>query len=242
MVARGTPRLISSSPMTFAAGSQPARRARARASSSAGARRFRRAPARCRRTFGTPPAFTSQLGHLPETQSRPRGRWYLKLCEKVIRPAAASAEAIVSPANASTGRPANRNTARRPRSITWPDASGPSSRGAAFGSRPGLGAPGPENLVGGCVALGEEPRPAAVAVIPPLLLHAVGVVAPVEVAHPGLARLVRARPDPHLAAVEELVGGALAALGAIEQEGTGAYSLSTKSWFSFFRLGWLPRA
>jgi hypothetical protein len=50
-----------------------------------------------------------QFGHAPEQQSRPRGRWYLKLREKTRRPEAKSADPIVSPSNASTGWPSKVN-------------------------------------------------------------------------------------------------------------------------------------
>jgi hypothetical protein len=46
-----------------------------------------------------------QFGQPPLAHMSPRGRWYLKLREKTRRPAAKSADPIVSPANASTGFP-----------------------------------------------------------------------------------------------------------------------------------------
>ena len=48
-----------------------------------------------------------QFAQLPEQQSSPRGRWYLKLREKMRCPAAKSAEPIVSPSYA-RDRPARR--------------------------------------------------------------------------------------------------------------------------------------
>ena len=50
------------------------------------------------RTFGTPSTVIMQFGQWPEQQRSPRGRWYLKLREKIRCPAAKSAEPIVSPA------------------------------------------------------------------------------------------------------------------------------------------------
>ena len=49
------------------------------------------------RTPGAPSTATRQFAHWPAQHSRPRRRWYLKLRENVRRPAAKSAEAIVSP-------------------------------------------------------------------------------------------------------------------------------------------------
>jgi hypothetical protein len=46
-----------------------------------------------------------QFAQLPEQQSNPRGRWYLKLRENTRLPDAKSAEPIVSPGKASTGAP-----------------------------------------------------------------------------------------------------------------------------------------
>ena len=52
-----------------------------------------------------PSTVIMQFGQLPEQQSSPRGRWYLKLRENTRRPEAKSAEPIVSPAYAVTGSP-----------------------------------------------------------------------------------------------------------------------------------------
>ncbi len=49
------------------------------------------------RTLGSSPTCTRQLGQWPAQQSRPRGRWYLNERLKILTPAAARAEAIVSP-------------------------------------------------------------------------------------------------------------------------------------------------
>jgi hypothetical protein len=57
------------------------------------------------RTFGLPSTLIMQFGHCPEQQRRPRGRWYLNDREKTRRPAAKSADPIVSPSYASTGLP-----------------------------------------------------------------------------------------------------------------------------------------
>ena len=50
------------------------------------------------RAPGAPSIATMQFGHCPAQHISPRRRWYLKLREKVRRPAAYSAEPIVSPA------------------------------------------------------------------------------------------------------------------------------------------------
>ena len=60
------------------------------------------------RTPGAPSTCTRQLGHWPAQQRRPRGRWYLKLREKVRWPEANSAEPIVSPSRAATFFPSKR--------------------------------------------------------------------------------------------------------------------------------------
>ena len=70
------------------------------------------------RTFGTPSTVIMQFGHWPEQQSSPRRRWYLKLRPNTRRPAAKSAEPIVSPANARTGSPSNVNVTVFERSIS----------------------------------------------------------------------------------------------------------------------------
>ena len=57
------------------------------------------------RTFGSPSTCIRQLGQPPLAHRSPRGRWYLKLREKTRRPAANSADPIVSPSYASTGLP-----------------------------------------------------------------------------------------------------------------------------------------
>ena len=49
------------------------------------------------RTPGRPSTATSEFVHCPRAHISPRGRWYLNERENVRRPAANSAEAIVSP-------------------------------------------------------------------------------------------------------------------------------------------------
>ena len=49
------------------------------------------------RTPGASSTCTRQFGHWPAQHISPRGRWYLKLREKVRLPAANRAEPIVSP-------------------------------------------------------------------------------------------------------------------------------------------------
>ena len=61
------------------------------------------------RAPGAPSTETMQLGHWPAQHISPRGRWYLKLREKIRRPEAYSAEPIVSPSYASTCLPSNVN-------------------------------------------------------------------------------------------------------------------------------------
>jgi len=72
------------------------------------------------RTPGAPSTETRQLGHCPAQQSRPRGRWYLKLLEKTRRPPANSAVAIVSPARPRAGLPSKENDTPRERSMRSP--------------------------------------------------------------------------------------------------------------------------
>ncbi len=55
------------------------------------------------RTLGMPSTVIWQLAQWPEQQTRPRGRWYLKLREKTRLPDAYSADPIVSPANPCDG-------------------------------------------------------------------------------------------------------------------------------------------
>ena len=115
-----------------------------------------------------------QFAQLPEQQSSPRGRWYLKLREKTRCPAAKSAEPIVSPSYARTGSPANVKTPIR--------ASGRSARpGAGRQAHQSPTSSVSEDLVRARVALGQEPDLAAEAVVPPLALDAGDVAAEVEV-------------------------------------------------------------
>jgi hypothetical protein len=72
------------------------------------------------RTPGAPSTATRQLGQSPAQHISPRRRWYLKLREKVRRPAAYSAEPIVSPASACTGLPSNVNVSPLSRAIRSP--------------------------------------------------------------------------------------------------------------------------
>jgi len=69
------------------------------------------------RTFGVPSTVIWQFGQWPEQQSRPRGRWYLKLRLKMRRPAANSAEPTVSPGKAVTGFPSKVSSIVSDRSI-----------------------------------------------------------------------------------------------------------------------------
>ena len=134
----------------------------------------RRAPARRRRgRSGRRRPVIMQLGQLPEQQSRPRGRWYLKLREKTPRPAANSAEPIVSPAKACTGSALEREEAD-PAPV---DPLALARAGAASVAHE----LGQQDLVRARVALGLEPELAAEAVVPPLALDAGDVPAEVEV-------------------------------------------------------------
>ena len=72
------------------------------------------------RTPGAPSTATMQFGHWPAQHNSPRRRWYLKLRENVRRPAAYSADPIVSPSYASTALPSNVNRITLPRSIRSP--------------------------------------------------------------------------------------------------------------------------
>src|SRR5436190_1082687 len=67
-------------------------------------------------------------------------------------------------------------------------------------------------------ALGEEPRPAAGAVVPPLALHARDVAAEIDVVRELAERRTRSRSRQHLAGRRELVDVAGPAVGAGEQE------------------------
>ncbi len=167
------------------------------------------------RAPGAPSTETMQLGHWPAQHSRPRRRWYLKLREKVLRPAAKSAEPIVSPSYPSTGLPSNVKRTTRSRAIrspgwtgrrvmAWPpplaESPRPQIRVAPCSGRLDLIRPSREqHLVGVRVPLGDEPRPAARTVKPPLPLYprdvAPEVVVRVQLAEgrPG------SRPRHHLA-------------------------------------------
>src|SRR5688500_17279990 len=70
------------------------------------------------RTLGVPSTVQRQLGQRPAQQKRPRGRWYLKLRERIWISAACSAPASVWPALARTGRPSNVNSTLSPDSAT----------------------------------------------------------------------------------------------------------------------------
>ena len=59
------------------------------------------------RTPGASSTCTRRFGHWPAQHMSPRRRWYLKLREKMRRPAANSAEPIVSPSKAVTSLPSN---------------------------------------------------------------------------------------------------------------------------------------
>ncbi len=184
------------------------------------------------RAPGAPSTATMQFGQCPAQQNSPRRRWYLKLRENVRRPAAYSAEPIVSPSNASTGLPSNVKRTTRRRSIRSPGCGANrlmprrphrprphrSARTAARRTRQ----LGQQHLVGRGVALGDEPRAAARAVKPPLALHPGPVAAEVVV----LAELPQAgalgRPRGDLAAVAEVGHLARPAVRAGEQEGHGA--------------------
>ena len=76
------------------------------------------------RTPGAPSTCTRQLGHWPAQHMRPRRRWYLKLREKVRRPAANSAEPIVSPSSPFTSLPSKLNASSRSRSMRSPSRGG----------------------------------------------------------------------------------------------------------------------
>src|SRR5262249_37897044 len=60
------------------------------------------------RTLGRPSTSMRQLGQSPETHSRPRGLWYLKLRVKTRTPAAYRAAAMLWPATAGVGGPSDR--------------------------------------------------------------------------------------------------------------------------------------
>ena len=72
------------------------------------------------RTFGVPSTCSMQLGQEPRQHRRPRGRWYLKLREKMRWPSAKSAEASVSPSNPRTGAPWKVKVTSRLRSMRSP--------------------------------------------------------------------------------------------------------------------------
>ena len=75
------------------------------------------------RVPGAPSTATMQLGQLPAQHISPRRRWYLKLRENVRRPAANSADPIVSPSNAWTRLPSNVKLITRLRLIRSPGCS-----------------------------------------------------------------------------------------------------------------------
>ncbi len=70
-------------------------------------------------------------------------------------------------------------------------------------------------LVAHCVAQGEEPLTATIAVVPPLSLHAGHVASVVEIADPIVGRAVRLRPGRCFAAEAELVDVSFTAVGAV---------------------------
>ena len=147
------------------------------------------------RTPGAPSTATRQFGQWPPQHISPRRRWYLKLRENVRRPAAYSAEPIVSPSSAATGLPSNVNVTLRSRSTARRVASVGDSW---FCSSPELaGSADAQHLVGPRVAVGLEPRPAARAVIPPLALDARNVAAEVVVLRQLAQRWLRAGAGGH---------------------------------------------
>ncbi len=151
------------------------------------------------RTPGAPSTATRQFGQWPEQHISPRRRWYLKLRENVRWPAAYSAEPIVSPSSA---RDLLAVEGERDRPVAV-DQLGRLRREAGHPSS-SPGKPDLQHLVRARVALGQEPRPAARAVVPPLALHARDVAAEVVV----LAELAERRGLPrarcHLAAEREV--------------------------------------
>ena len=76
------------------------------------------------RTPGRSPTCTRQFGHWPAQHIRPRRRWYLNERLKVRRPAAKSAEPIVSPSSASTRLPSKLNVIALPRVMRSPGCCG----------------------------------------------------------------------------------------------------------------------
>jgi hypothetical protein len=76
------------------------------------------------RTPGAPSTATRQFGHCPAQHISPRRRWYLKLRENVRRPAANSAEPIVSPSRPLTSLPSKLKLSSRPRWMRSPGCSG----------------------------------------------------------------------------------------------------------------------
>ncbi len=76
------------------------------------------------RTPGASSTCTRQFGHCPAQHMRPRLRWYLKLRENVRRPAANSAEPIVSPSKARYSLPSKLKRSSRLRSMRSPLCSG----------------------------------------------------------------------------------------------------------------------
>lgn len=68
------------------------------------------------------------------------------------------------------------------------------------------------------ISLGQEPPPAAEPVVPPLPLHPGLVLAEVEVVYPLLGWGVQRGPGERLAAEAEVIGAALAAVGASQKE------------------------
>src|SRR5579872_6496434 len=73
-------------------------------------------------TFGTPSTLTMQLAHEPLRQYRPRGRWYLNDRAVTVTPAAAIADAMVSPSKHWTVRPSSENDSDLDRFNTSPGA------------------------------------------------------------------------------------------------------------------------
>src|SRR6476620_1695029 len=172
------------------------------------------------RTPGAPSTATRQFGHCPAQHSRPRRRWYLKLRENVRRPPANRAEAIVSPASASTSLPSKVKLMDLERSRRSPGCTGrrvtvsgspprgirPRAVRRTTGLRPieVVGEGRPVHVVGSGVALADEPGAAAGAVVPPLPLNARRVAAEAVVGAELAQGGALARPAVELAAEGEV--------------------------------------
>ena len=184
------------------------------------------------RTFGIPSTCIRQLGHPPVMQNRPRARWYLNERPVIETPAAASAEPIVSPSNASIVRPSNANETGRSRRMASPGRGGSRSvtrsRPRRRGSPPPDGSPvslarpeRPPDLVRPGVPFGQEPLPAPVAMQPPFGLPAVDVLAEEQVAGQVPVGCVGSGPARAFAAVGELERLPRPAVRTVDEEGHG---------------------